>query len=217
MHFWLVTILNLCILIPAVLGCIRYSKINRVYYPVVYCIWIGAIIEVISHLFILSGYSNAVVSNIYVLVESILLSWQFKNWGIFDKRKYLFTWLIPLFLATWCLENFVFSKIIYFSSYFRIVYSFIIVIMSIIIINRLIVTERKSLLKNSTFLICIAFVFYYTLKVIVEAFWLYGLNDNQFSTNLYDIAIFTNFFANLIYSVAILWMPNKQRFTLPSS
>jgi hypothetical protein len=134
-----------------------------------------------------------------------------------EKRKNLFPLIILVLMTTWALENFVFSKIIYFSSYFRIVYSFIVVILSIALINRLIVTERKSLLSNPTFLLCVSFVFYYTLKVMVEAFWVYGINNKNFSNNVYDISIITNFISNIIYAVAILWMPIKQRFTLPSS
>ena len=217
MNFWLITILNLYILVPAVTGLARFSKINKVYHPFIYCIWLGSLIEIVSNVFVLNGYSNAVVSNIYVLAESLLLAWQFRNWKSFEKGKILFPVIIAIFSISWVLENFVFSKIIYFSSYFRIVYSFIIVMLSIIIINRQIVTERKSLLKNPVFLICIAFVFYYTLKVMVEAFWVYGINDKSFGTKIYYISIVTNFIANLLYTVAIVWIPTKLRFTLPSS
>lgn len=162
-------------------------------------------------------YSNAVISNIYVLVESALLTWQFERWKLFEKKKFLYYGIIATFVIIWLLENLVISKITYFSSYFRIVYSFAIVMMSIITINRLIVTERKSILKNPNFIICIAFVFYYTLKIMVEAFWVYDITDKDFTTNVYNISVITNFIANLLYTVAILWMPTKQKFTLPSS
>lgn len=84
-------------------------------------------------------------------------------------------------------------------------------------INRLIGSERKTLLKNSIFIISTIFVFYFTLKVIVEAFWVYGLNETNFQTNVYHISVIVNVFANLLYTIAILWMPSKQRFTLQSS
>lgn len=217
MNFWFVTILNMCILIPAVTGLIRFSKINPVYYPFIYCLWIGLINEILSNILVLFGYSNAIISNIYVLVESLMIIWLFTKWKLFEIRKILLRIIIVIFFSTWLLENFVFSKIIYFCSYFRIVYSFVIVIMSITIVNRLIVTERKNLLKNSTFLFCIAFIFYYTLQVIVEAFWIYSVNENSFSRNVYYISIVTNFITNLLYTVAILWTQTRQRFTLPSS
>ena len=217
MNFWLTVILNLCILLPAIAGSIRFSKINRVYYPFIYCIWLGLIIEISSDILaIYYSYSNAAISNIYVLAESLLITWQFNNWKLFEKRKFIFQLIIVIFLVTWILDNLVISRINYISSYFRILYSFVIVMMSIIIINRLIVTERKNLLKNSVFLVSIGFVFYYTLKIIVEAFWVYGVNDKTFSNNVYNISIIANFLTNLLYTVAILWMPTKQRFTLPS-
>lgn len=217
MSYSLLIILNLCILIPSTVGLLRFSKINHAYHPFIYCIWLGTIIELVSSLLALKGSSNAVISNIYVLMESALLTWQFERWKLFEKRKFLFLGILVLFIITWLLENVVISKITYFSSYFRIVYSFIIVIMSIIIINRLIVTERKSLLKNPIFLICVAFVFYYTLKIMVEAFWVYKISDKIFTMNVYNISVITNFIANLLFTVAIIWIPTRQKFTLPSS
>lgn len=217
MNYWLIVILNLCILVPAVTGILRFSKINRIYYPIVYCIWLGSLVEMTSTTIVLNGYSNAVISNIYTLVESILILWLFKEWKLFTKKEILFKLIIAVLSLAWILEIFIFSKIIYFCSYFRILYSFIIVLMSIIIINHLVVSERKNLLKNSTFLFCIAFVFYYTLQVLVEAFWVYDINDQDFSTKVYNISVITNFIANLLFTVAILWIPKRQKFTLPSS
>jgi hypothetical protein len=177
MNYWLVAILSLCILIPATIGLIRFSKINRAYYPFIYCIWLGALIEIINNILV----------------------------------------LIAIFIITWISENFIISKITYFSSYFIIEYSFILVMMSITIINRLIIMERNNILKNPTFLLCIAFVFYYTLQTMVEAFWVYGINDTNFSNNVFNISVITNFITNLLYTVAIIWIPTRQKFTLPSS
>ncbi len=217
MVFWVVTILNMCILIPAVTGLVRYSKINPNYYPFIYCIWAGLMVEIVSNIFVLNGYSNAVISNVYVLIESLMLLWLFTRWKLFEIRKILLSSIIVIFVVMWILENFVFSKITSFCSYFRILYSFVIVIMSIIIVNRLVVSERKNLLKNSTFLFCIAFIFYYTLQIMVEAFWIYGVDNDNFSRNVYYISIVTNFITNLLFTVAIIWIPTRQRFTLPSS
>lgn len=217
MNYWLIVILNLCILVPAATGLLRFRKINRFYYPIIFCIWLGSLVEITSVILVLYRHSNAVVSNIYVLIESLLLLWQFKRWKLFKKKKQLFSISIALFSILWLLENFYFSTIFNFCSYFRILYSFITVLMSIVIINQLVVSERKSLLKNSSFLLCVGLVFYYTLQALVEAFWVYGVDDKVFSTNVYNISVITNFITNLLYTVAIIWIPPRQRFTLPSS
>src|SRR5205814_10510208 len=101
-------------------------------------------------------------------------------------------------------------------SYFRIFYSFLISIMSINIINQQLNFEKKNIVKNPIFLICIGFVIYFTYDVIVGLFWLYGLHMiMHFQLNVAIILVYINLFANLIYALAVLWMPLKHRFTLP--
>lgn len=210
-------LLNLCIVIPAITGIIRFSKINQIFHPFIYFIGLGTLNEIGSYLIIFNGFSNVIISNIYVLLESCLILWQFRNWKLFKKRRVFFGLVLVTFAVAWLLENFIFSHITIFCSHFRIFYSFCIVMCSIIVINSLITTERRNLLKNSTFLICIGYAFYYTLQILVEAFWIYGLGDQGFSTNVYYISIIANFITNLVYTVAIIWIPSKLRFTLPSS
>ena len=117
----------------------------------------------------------------------------------------------------WLAENFFISKITYFGSYFRIMYAAVLSLMSINFINSIIVRERKSILLNASFLICAGFIVYYTYKVLLEAFWLYGLNDSSsFRINVYLILTYINLLLNIIFSFAVAWIPTKQRFSLPS-
>jgi hypothetical protein len=154
-------------------------------------------------------------ANIYVLLESIFILWQFKRWKLFDRYRNFFHGLLGAFITVWLVECFLISKIIYIASYFRIFYSFAVALMSVQMINVLIVNESRSLAKNATFLICIGFIIFFTYKVLVEVFWLYGLNhSNDFRANVYRILLFINLFTNLIYALAALWIPRKQIFTM---
>ena len=212
----LIAIFSFSIVLAAIIGWIRFKKINPTYYPFVICIWIGLFNEIISYIVIKAGHSNAINSNIYVLIESILFTLQFKRWGLFQYNKWLFPSLIVLFIITWLAQNFYISRITFFSSEFRILYSFALVLMSISQLNKILSREKKSLLKNSIFLICIGFILYYTYKIIVEAFWVYGLNNSRdFRNNVYLIMAYINLISNLIYAMAILWTPAKHRFSLP--
>jgi len=218
MTYTLVIALSFSIAIAAIIGGIRYSKINPAYYPFLYCIWLGLLNEIIGYIITQNGYSNAVNNNIYVLLESLLITWQFRKWGLFQRTKTLFFIILASFILIWLTEIFLLSRMKLITSYFRIVYSFTIVLMSIPIINEQLLRERKNLLKNSIFLICIGFVIYYTYKVIIGLFWLYGFSvSREFRTNIIIILIYINFIANLIYAFAVLWMPTKHRFSLPSS
>lgn len=161
------------------------------------------------------GYYNIYNFNLFQLAESLLILWQFRQWQLFEKRgsHALFT---GVFLAVYLADNFFLTGFHNFNSYFRIFYSFCIVLLSVRMLNYVLVTERDSLLKNPVFLICSAFVLFFTFATLTEVFWMYGTYLNkEFRTNLYKIVIWNNMFCNLIYALAVLWMPKRQAFSLP--
>ncbi|PWU00672.1 MAG: hypothetical protein C5B52_08535 [Bacteroidetes bacterium] len=216
MNYTIAELFNFSILVPAVTAWIRFKKVNPIFLPVVYFIWIGTLNEIISLIINLAGYSNAINSNIYVLIEACILTLQFAKWDLFRKKESLYKIVLISLLVFWLLENFVVGSIRQFSSYFRIYYSFLVALMSVTEINRLIVTDRKNLFKNPIFLFCIGFIIYFTYKVLVETFWVYGLNYKRtFRNSVYDILLWINLFANLTYATGFLWMNRKLRFTPP--
>jgi hypothetical protein len=216
MSFVLSIVTSLSIGIAAIIAVFRFGNIHPVFRPFIYCIWIGLITEIVSIILAHAIRNSAVTSNIYVLLESLLITWQFCKWGLFGSNKIIFPLLLAVLVLTWFLENFVFFSIRQFSSWFRVFYSMVIVLMSISELNRQIVRERGMLLKNPEALICLSFIIYFTYKVLVETFWLYGLNESStFQSKVYFILNYINLFSNLIYALAILWIPTKRRFTLP--
>lgn len=215
MNYFLKEGLSYAIVIPVLFGLIKLRRIDRDYLPLLIFLFLGLLAELVSTYQINRGGSNAIVSNIYVLFESLLIVWQFNKWGLFARAKGLFPFFETFFTAFWLFENFYLSSIDVFSSYFRVVYSFAIVLMSIHTINIVILNENKSILLNPSFLACIAFILYFTYKVLVEIFWLYGLNgSDQFRGHIYNIMAYVNLLANLIYAFAILWVPRKQEYIL---
>lgn len=216
MKFTLLDLYSLSIGIAAIISVIRFRKINPVYYPFIYCIWLAFSNEVLGYFLIYSGHSNAVNINIYVLFESLLITWQFRKWLVFERYKKPYLVLLVSFLVFWIIEAFFVLSITLIFTYFRVYYSFIIVLMSIDTLNRILVREKTNLLKNPVFLICVSFVIYYTFTVIVGIFWIYGFaGSRSFRRNLGWVYIYINFFSNLIYAFAVLWMPKKLRFSLP--
>ena len=203
------------ILIAGILGIIRYKKIRAEYYPFIYLLWIGCVNETISY-FLAINRSNSIINGIiYGLCESLFLLWFFKNLGIFSRRRVLFYVFLFLFISIWIFESF-FNESFgsKFNSYFGVAYSLSVVLLSIHAINGLLFKERE-ILKNPAFLICLGFVVFFTYKVVVEMFWIYGLRESRsFRMNVYSILVYINLICNLIYALAILWMRKKQAFTL---
>ena len=216
MTFELNVIFSLSIAIAASLSWIRFGQISPAYHPFVFLINLGLINEITSMLVVRSGYSNSVNYNVYSLVEFLLITWQFKRWKLFARWKNLYVFLQVSALAFWITENFIFKNLQSFNSYFVIVSSYVIVLMSIHRINQL-VHSTDELIRNAGFIICLCFVFYFTYAVLVEAFWVYGLSKSTvFVTRIYSILIYINLFINLAYAIAVLWIPAKPKFILPS-
>ena len=115
--------------------------------------WVGFFNELLSIVVILAGYSNAVSYNIYGIFESVLLTLQFRNWGLFDRRRAAFYGVLAFFVLIWVADNFVISGIYSFSSYFTILHSIFIVLLSMRMLYQLLSAPVKSLLRHPVFLI----------------------------------------------------------------
>lgn len=213
MNYTLVVIFSSSVLIGAVIGWLRIKKIETGYLPFIVCMSLASLNEIFSFIITRYGYGTAYNNNIYILCEALLITWQFKNWGLFGSARTPFPGLLLLILASWTIENIFMHKLSGIGFYFRIGYSFLVVLMSIHINTHLIITFRKNLFKSPVFLICSGFIIYFIYKILFETFWLYGLTAGRtFRINIYLVLTFTNLFTNLIYAAAILWIPRKPQF-----
>jgi hypothetical protein len=215
MGFYTAVFLSSSIFIAGVIALIRFGRIGRVYYPFIFLIWLGCINETISYILVFNNMYNVVNGVIYDLLESLLLLWFFNNLGVFEGKKWLLYFFIPLFIGTWSYESFFAENFGHsLNTYFNIVYSFSIVLLSISAINDVLFRE-KELVKNSIFLACTGILIFFTYKTVTEAFTLFGLSESmEFGINVFIIQCFINLFCNLIYAIAITWMNKKDAFTL---
>ena len=70
MHPYLLRVfLSYTILIPVIAAMVRYKAVLKEYHPFLWIIWLGLFNESVSMLSIYTIRSNAVNSNIYVLLE----------------------------------------------------------------------------------------------------------------------------------------------------
>jgi hypothetical protein len=215
MNFDLNAVFSLSVGIGAVIGWIRFKKIDPAFFPFLLLMWVALLQETLSIILSREGYSNALNYNIYSLAEALLLTWQFRRWGLFRGKVIIYPLIQWSYAGAWVIESLTIHSVNTFNSGFLIGYSFLILLMSVVMINRLLVREPYYLLRNSRFLILMALMIYFTYAVLVEAFWLFGLNRSRFfRIRIYEILSYINLFTNLIYAVAILWMPMKPRYIL---
>lgn len=204
--------------IAAIIAIFTFKKAASAYLPFFIFIWLGLGNELLSQFTAHYFRNTNVNNNIYVLLESLLLLWLFSCWKLFDNNRNLPKILGAAFIAVWVGEVFIFSSILQVAGYFRVFYSFAIVLISISMINMLIAQESGNLLKNACFIICVAFIVYFTNKILVEIFYLYGLmsDSKEFRKQIFEIFQAVNLFTNFIYAVALLWIPRKNSSLMPS-
>ncbi|MGZ3838190.1 MAG: hypothetical protein ACXVBR_03490 [Flavisolibacter sp.] len=211
-------ICSLSILLGGIIGLARFKEMDPRYHPFLFLLWIGCINEILSFILVRMGYYTIITSNLYILMEALLLTWYFQKMHLFDRYPLLFRFLLLSLAVCWAGENLLFHPLRHYSIYFRIFYSTLMVLLSIVAINQLLLTENRSVGRNAGFILCGAFIFYFLIKVLVNAFWLYGLaSSRQFLLQVSRILVFVNLITNLVYALALVWIPKKQPCLLPSS
>ncbi|SJZ67888.1 hypothetical protein [Sediminibacterium ginsengisoli] len=214
-HIWVV-ILSFSILPAAVICAARYNTMLRTYYPFAYLTWLSLVNEVISVFSTAYSGSNAVNNNLYILAEWLLVVWLMHNWFMKRKRKIFYIITGALLALVWLADTFFIGSIHRFNSIFRICYSLAIAFMAIDQFNALIVMGRHRLATNARFLICCGLIFYFVYKAILEVLFMLDLSDSaHFQRIIFQAMAYINVICNLIYTIASLCIPTKQRFTLP--
>ena len=216
MDYFNIVLFSFSIFIAAFIGALRIKAVDPEFYPFIFCIWIAALNEVVSTILTSCHINTAINNNLYVLLEALLIGWQFKNWGLFRFFKWAFKGYMLLVVLVWLFENNTLSKLQVINGEFRITCSFIIVLMSIHVNNKLIYNYRGSLLKSPVFIIGTGLILYFTFKIFIEAFLLYGLKASpHFYKSLFVILAWINLFTNLLYAYAILCLPKKIYYIEP--
>ncbi len=216
MNGWLIFYYVQCysILFAVVFGIIRFKKVEPSFRPFIILMWIGLANEIMSQLVVLVFNRMNANANVYVLVEFAFILFQFYKWNTRPISRYLFLFCIGL--GIWIVDNMVVNSISTINSIFRVSYSFIIVLLSLDQIGRLLLFERGSMFKNAIFLVCTGFLIFYGFKTCIEVFNILQLKfEADFYRNLWTLMGVFNIIANLIYALAILWMPKRREFILP--
>jgi hypothetical protein len=209
-------VLSEFILFPVIVGLVRWRRIDKSYQPFFFLLCVGAINEVVSFILIKEFHLyNYVPMNMYIVVEWIMLAWQFHVWGFLKHKRRLFYVLLFLSALFWVAENFVFGTLSGFSPYFRFFYFFLVVLLSINQINFMITHDNRSLFRNPRFLICIGFVIYFVFMTLF--FWAYQVSlydKSKMSTTFVYLMAYVNALTNSIYAIAFLLIPARVKFTL---
>jgi hypothetical protein len=211
-------ILSLSISLAVIIGIVRFRKIDRAYYPFIYYISLMLVVEIVVKLLSETGSNDAIrtMMNIYTLVEFSLLAWLFHAWGLFNRNKTFFIVMMCVFFLAWIFTTIIIESVIYGNNfYFRVLYSFALVLFAVSTFNKMVVNHRGSIFQNAQFWICLGIIIFFTFFLLNNATKLSLVRHNissDFKQNLQKIIVFSNLLVNFLYVVAVLWIPRKKNF-----
>lgn len=208
-------LMAMTISLAAITGAVRWQKIDPSNRPIILAWWTVVITETAQFIAISFGVYPNPIYNIYILPLLALLLFQFKEWGVLNIR-----WAILIFVVlslVWVADFFIIDGYRFTArrNIYRLCFNLVMVVLAVTSINKQIMSERKVLLTNHRFLICIGLTVYYTYRVLVDAFFLKGFS-NEFATYLSSFNRYLLQFYYLILFLAALWIPRKKNYILPS-
>lgn len=211
-------ILSLSIVFAVIIGIVRFRKIDRSYYPFIYNIVLVLIVEIVSRIFTVTGHPDAFLFtlNIYSIVDFTLFLWLFHNWGLFNRNKRVFISIAGAFFIIWLLTNAFLTGFIRLNHYFFILYSFALIFFSVNTFNKAVVHERISIFRNAKFWICLGLIIFYSFFIVFSScnisLFIHKVS-REFRRELQSISVYSNLLVNLLYAVAVIWIPRKKNFT----
>lgn len=192
----------------------RRKSIGQLFLPFAVYAYLAVIGDIMLKLVIASGQHSAVYANFYVLVEFPVFLWMYYTWSS-RKNLLLFISLFITGVLVWVYDHFIFSSITITTSVYRIYYSLVLIFCSINQTNKILFSDHGSLWKNTIFLVSTVSIVYYSFRVFIESlFYFQAEMSNDFMKAVFFIMMLVNFFAHLIYTLAVLCIPARREFTL---
>jgi hypothetical protein len=206
-------ILSATILLPFTMILLRLKQIHWSYFPFSFLLILGVITELINFFIVNDFGSTFIVFNIYLLLETVIVLFQFCAWGFLRKKPTLFGILLAFYISFWIIENFVWNDIsTEWCSRFVVLFSSTIVLLSIHQMNSIIVSYSGSLFTNSCFLICTTFIITGIYGLITEGVMMIDPRYSSITKEIYPYFIYINAFINIIYAFAVYYIPVRESY-----
>ena len=209
-------ILSLSVVFSVIIGIVRWKVIDSSYYPFICNLIVGLLVEIInaSH-----PYSVVTVKtlNIFSFIDFFLFAWLFHNWGLFNHNKKRFLMIVCAFGIAWLFITFFLNKFSNINNLFLLIYSAALIFLSVTTFNKIVVQQRINIFTNARFWICIGIIIFYSFFILTRATDLStGVLTHvskSFKLNLQLINSYSNVLVNLLYAVAVIWIPRKKNIT----
>jgi hypothetical protein len=202
------------IIIPALIALAKFSTMTKEFKPLACNIWLGVLAEVTATVLRISIKNNLYAYNVFMLFDFVTILWLFHNWGAFVRyHPLLRRGFLIFFILLWVTDNFIISSISRDNIIFRMCYSLVLVLFAINQLSNIYIRNNSYLVKNPYLYVCLGIIFYYSFSAFI-----YLINSSslfepgpalwKYTTLIYVIV---NAAANLLYAIALLWMPKKAK------
>ncbi|WP_158085109.1 hypothetical protein [Niastella vici] len=134
---------------------------------------------------------------------------------MFNRNKSTFLTIAGIGFLMWIVEN-VTTGFVKHNYYFFILYAFALIFFSVNTFNKMVVHERNSIFRNPKFWICLGIIIFYSFFILVVTTGITLIVHKvsvQFRRDLQAIGVFSNLLVNLLYAVALVWVPRKKHYT----
>ncbi len=213
--FVITSICSFTALLPLFVGIFRLKKVNQIYKSFINYVIISSLIEIIGSSLVIfrQNDSSRILSNIYVLFESLAFLILFNHWGILKKRNENFIFSV-IFLSTWIFDNFVLNPINLVNTLHIIIYSIITVFLSVSLFQKSYITSEKNSFKDPLTIISSTLIINYSYRSIFESLYLFKLDlSNNFYLSAFVILIILNVLSNCTYTYAIRCMSLRRKLS----
>jgi hypothetical protein len=211
MTYWLLRAINYTIAISVIISIFRLREIDKKYFPIIIFLWYWLLNEVLSDFSIYFFRTNALNSNLYILLSPIILIHQFERWKAIKLRLYYLS--IGLVIFSWSIENLLYANLWTFNTKTSIFSDFIIATFSIKVLSQNALSSNKSGFDWIIFPICFALIFKHISSIIIEIFWIYGQSlSDSFLINIGNIFSYVNLLVNILFAYIVCKIPIKREF-----
>lgn len=192
------------IIIPLLIIFVNYKQLTKDIFLIISYIFSGIIFEIVNYITITFYKNNTIISsNLFTLLEVILILLSFYQWSLINKNRYIFITLLCIYIFIWC-YSINLNGINKLSSIINGTEALVIIAASVYFLYHKFITEITSNAKwQTTF--SIAFLYYFLVNSGIYSFTELFLNIEQPQNWIYFswIHLIGNFGLNTILGVGI--------------
>lgn len=199
------------IALPVIFSMARLKRFGKRYRSLLFLFTTGLLNEVTSYWMIKQYRNNLPNSNIYTLIEYLLLTWLF--WDISKQKFSRVRLALIAAMIIWIADNFWWHTLAESNIIFRTYASLMLVSLSMDKINQLLMGSFGDPYKNTDLLLCLSLLGFHTYRVWINIFHLFVKSMTPaFFVSLWLILCCMNLLANITYSIAILCIPKQKNY-----